>query len=80
MAGAGGWCLAGLLVLTGCGSVGADAVVTVTSTVAADGGAAADRGARWRGRGDRAVGGTVVVTASPVFGTADLAPQPTGDA
>jgi len=74
-----GGVIAGLVALAGCGSAGADAVVTVTSTLAlhADGGAAG--GPSVGAPGDaatstRPVAPPAVVTASPAFGTADLAP------
>ena len=74
-----GGVVAGLLALSGCGSAGAAAVVTVTSTL----GLPVD-GAGATGPGDAggAAGPTpsvaampVVVTASPAFGTTDLAPN-----
>jgi lipoprotein-anchoring transpeptidase ErfK/SrfK len=70
-----GGVVAGLLALSGCGSAGADAMVTVTSTLAvpADGGGST-------GPGEGAAGGAAaapaaVVTGSPAFGTTDLSPN-----
>ena len=74
-----GGVVAGLVALSGCGSAGVEAVVTVTSTV----GLPVD-GTGSNGPGDPGgpAGPTpsvaampVVVTASPAFGTTDLAPN-----
>jgi lipoprotein-anchoring transpeptidase ErfK/SrfK len=73
-----GGVVAGLVALSGCGSAGAEAVVTVTSTVGlpVDGAGSAGPGDAGGVAGPTpSVAPLAVVTASPAFGTTDLAPN-----
>ena len=73
-----GGVVAGLVALSGCGSAGAEAVVTVTSTVGlpVDGAGSAGPGDAGGAAGPTpSVAPLAAVTASPAFGTTDLAPN-----